>query len=90
MKRHANPKPDKADLRRFREVALEAFPELSVQFCSHGDLGGHRAPRDHTLAFRLVDSRGKFRSNVVWVMPQSLRSWTADDIRAAVDRSNGR
>ena len=83
MKRHANPKPDKADLRRFREVAREAYPESTVRFCSHSDLGGHRAPRDDTLAFRLVDSRGKVRSNVVWIMPQSLRSWTATDIRAA-------
>ena len=90
MKRHANPKPNKKGLDHLRSVAREAFPNLSVRFCSHGDLGGHRAPRDHTLAFRLVDARGKVRSNVVWVMPQSLARWTAQDVRSAVDRANGK
>ena len=90
MKRHANLKPDKAGLQHLRRVAREAFPKFSVRFCSHGDLGGHRAPRDHTLAFRLVDDRGKFRSNVIWVMPQTLSTWTADDVRRAVDESNGK
>lgn len=90
MKRHANPKPSKNALAQFRKTALEAFPQLTVRFCSHGDLGGHRAPRDHTLAFRMVDQRGKFRSNVVWVFPQGLTSWTAENIRNAVERSNGR
>ncbi len=88
--RHANPKPDKEGIQHLRRVAREAFPNLSVQFCSHGDLGGHRAPRDHTLAFRLVDARGKFRSNVIWVMPQTLTTWTADDVRRAVDTSSGK
>ena len=90
MKRHANPKPDKDGLEHLRRVAREAFPGHSVRFCSHGDLGGHRAPRDHTLAFRLVDAQGKFCSNVIWVMPQALKTWTADDVRRSVDRSNGK
>ena len=90
MKRHANPTPDKAGIQHLRRVAREAYPKLSVQFCSHGDLGGHRAPRDHTLAFRLVDARGRFHSNVVWVMPQTLTNWTAEDVRRAVDESNGK
>ncbi|MEM7165365.1 MAG: hypothetical protein AAF581_07875 [Planctomycetota bacterium] len=90
MKRHANPKPSKKALQHLRQVAAEAFPGHTIRFCSHGDLGGHRAPRDHTLAFRLVDARGKFRSNVVWVFPQELEQWTADDVRSRVERSNGR
>ena len=73
-----------------KRVAREAYPNLSLRFCSHGDLGGHRAPRDHTLAFRTVDSRGKFRSNVIWVIPQTLKTWTAKDVRLAVERSNGK
>ena len=36
----------------------------------------------NTLAFRVVDSRGKFRSSVLWVLPQELPSWTAEDVRA--------
>ena len=90
MKRHANPKPDPDDLEHLRQVAREAFPHWTIRFCCHGDLGGHRAPRDHTLAFRLVDAQGRYRSNVVWVMPQSLAHWTAEDVRQAVDRSNGK
>jgi hypothetical protein len=90
MKRHANPKPSKEGIKHLRIVAREAYPQCSIRMCSHGDLGGHRAPRDHTLAFRLIDSRGKIRLNVVWVMPQSLLSWTAADVRRSVDASNGK
>ena len=90
MRRHANPKPSKENIKHLRKVAREAFPQYNIKFCSHGDLGGHRAPRDHTLAFRLMDERGNFRSNVVWVFPQSLGFWTADDVKKAVDQSNGK
>ena len=90
MKRHANPKPDKSGMAHLKRVAREAYPNLSLRFCSHGDLGGHRAPRDHTLAFRMVDSRGKYRSYVIWVIPQTLKTWTAEDVRHAVERSNGK
>lgn len=90
MKRHANPKPSKAGLAHLKQVAREAFPELTLEFCSHGDLGGHRAPRDHTLAFRLVDVQGKYRSNVVWVLPESLEQWTVQHVQDAVGRRNGR
>ena len=90
MKRHANPKPSKSGKAHLRAVAKEAFPKLQIEFCSHSDLGGHRAPRDHTLAFRLKDSRGKYRSNVVWVSPQSLFNWTKQDVLDAVAKANGR
>jgi hypothetical protein len=72
-----------------RRVAEKVFPGCSIRFFSHGTLGGHRAPRINTLAFRLVDGRGRFRSNVIWVAPQDLRGWTAEDVRRAVDASNG-
>ncbi|GAB4158391.1 MAG: hypothetical protein Tsb009_35580 [Planctomycetaceae bacterium] len=90
MKRHANPKPTKAGLAHLRQVASEAYPDYILQFCSHGDLGGHRTPRDHTLAFRLMDRHGKYHSNIVWVMPQYLLSWTPEDVRRRVDQSNGK
>jgi hypothetical protein len=76
--------------RIWRMVTRASPRAVSICFCSHGDLGGYRAPRDHTLAFRLVDARGKHRSNVVWVMPQYLSNWTAEDVRRAVDQSNGK
>lgn len=59
-----------------RRVIREAFPQFVPVFGAHSDYGGHRAPRDHTIAFRLQDERGKFRSNVVWLMPDWLATLT--------------
>jgi len=59
-------------------------------FGSHGDYGGHRAPRDRTISFRLQDARGRFRSNVVWLMPDWMSSLTAGNIRAMVAEANGK
>ena len=73
-----------------RRVILEAFPDLVPVFGAHGDYGGHRAPRDHTIAFRLQDIRGRFCSNVVWVSPNALGALTVSEVRSLVDRANGR
>ena len=73
-----------------RRVIREAFPEFAPVFGAHSDNGGHRAPRDHTIAFRLQDERGKFRSNVVWLMPDWLATLTVGNIRALVAESNGK
>jgi hypothetical protein len=70
-------------------VIREAFPDLEPVFGGHSSYGGHRAPRDHTISFRLRDVQGKYRSNVVWVMPEYLASLTPGDIRALVSRANG-
>ena len=84
-----NRKATKDELAHARSVIKEAFPNLVPIFGAHGDCGGHRAPRDHTIAFRLQDERGKFRSNVVWLMPDWLASLTVEDVQALVARSNG-
>ncbi|MDF1814121.1 MAG: hypothetical protein P1V20_18090 [Verrucomicrobiales bacterium] len=89
MKRHANPKPTHCGKAHLKKVAKEAFPKYTLEFCSHSDLGGHRAPRDHTLGFRLKDSRGNYKSNVIWVMPQALQNWTSQNVRNAVKKANG-
>ena len=73
-----------------RRVIREAFPDLEPVFGSHGDYGGHRAPRDHTISFRLRDERGTFRSNVVWLMPEWLGSLTVGDVESLVSRANGK
>jgi hypothetical protein len=73
-----------------RRVIREPFPELVPVFGAHGDYGGHRAPRDHTIAFRLQAERGKFRSNVVWLMPDWLSTLTVADVQAMVARANGK
>jgi hypothetical protein len=73
-----------------RHVILEAFPGFVSVFGDHSDYGGYRAPRDHTIAFRLQDERGKFRSNVIWLMPDDLAALTVADVLATVARANGK
>ena len=73
-----------------RRVILEAFPGCVPVFGAHGDFGGHRAPRDHTFAFRLQNQRGQFCSNVVWLAPGALASLTVSGVQRMVDRADGR
>ena len=66
------------------QVIQEAFPEYEVVWGSHGDYGGGRAPRDHTLSFRLRDRWGKYHSNVIWVNPAGLSRITVEWVRRMV------
>jgi hypothetical protein len=84
-----NRKATKEELEHARSVIREAFPDMVPVFGAHSDYGGHRAPRDHTIAFRLQDDRGRFRSNVIWLMPDSLGTLNVADVQALVARSNG-
>jgi hypothetical protein len=72
-----------------RGVIAEAFPEYTAVFGGHSSYGGHRAPRDHTISFRLRDQFGQYHSNVVWVTPEWLSSLTPVDVRSLVERANG-
>jgi len=85
-----NRKATKSEMARIRRVIKAAYPDLTPVFGGHGAYGGHRAPRDHTISFRLQDERGQFCSNVVWVMPDHLRGLTPEDIRGLVERANGK
>jgi hypothetical protein len=85
-----NRKATKAEMDRVRRAIKEAYPELTPVFGGHGAYGGHRAPRDHTISFRLQDERGQLRSNVIWLMPDQLRELTPANIRGLVARSNGK
>jgi hypothetical protein len=85
-----NRKATKEEMLYARRIIKEAFPDLIPVFGAHGDYDGHRAPRDHTIAFRLQDERGKFRSNVIWVMPDWLGTLTVADVQAMVARANGK
>ena len=84
-----NRKATKEELAHARRMIREAFPDLEPVFGSHGDYGGHRAPRDHSISFRLRDEGGKFRSNVIWLMPEWLGTLTVADIESLVGRANG-
>lgn len=84
-----NRKATRAEKARATRVIEEAFPGMRPIWGAHGDYGGHRAPRDHTIAFRLQDDRGRFRSNVIWVMPNQLAHLTVEDVRAMVGNAGG-
>lgn len=88
--RHANRKPTKDEKAHATSVIKSAFPDCDVVWGSHSSYGGHRAPRDHTIAFRLRDSMGKFRSNVIWILPRNLSSLSAQGVRDLVAQANGR
>ena len=87
---NVNRKATDAELDHARQVISEAYPEYQVVFGGHSAYGGHRAPRDHTISFRLRDSMGKYRSNVVWLMPDWLSRLTPGQVRAMVTAANGR
>ena len=87
---HYNRKATKSEMQQVRRTIEAAFPDCEPVFGCHGDYGGYRAPRDHTIAFRLRDSSGKYRSNVIWLMPDALATLTPADIHRLVDESNGR
>lgn len=86
---HSNRKASKEEMRQATQVIREAFPHYQVVWGGHGDYGGHRAPRDHTISFRLKDQHGRFRSNVVWILPDWLLALTVDMVKEMVARANG-
>jgi hypothetical protein len=86
---HANRKATKAEMRCATQMIKQAFPNYDVVWGGHGDYGGHRAPRDHTISFRLRDRRGKYRSNVIWLMPDWLAGLTVESVKSMVERGNG-
>ena len=85
-----NRKVTKTEKAKAARVIKEAYPEYEVVFGAHGEYGGHRAPRDHTVAFRLRDKEGKFRSNVIWLKPDEFSKLTVALVARLVERSNGR
>lgn len=85
-----NRKATAGEMAHAAAVVRAAFPEFEPVFAGHSAYGGHRAPRDHTISFRLRDARGKYHSNVVWILPRYLATLTVADVRALVAHANGR
>jgi hypothetical protein len=71
-----NRKATKEEMAHTRRVIREAFPQYEPVFGGHSAYGGHRAPRENTISFRLMDEKGKFHSNVIWLMPDALLKLT--------------
>src|SRR5438067_9615963 len=84
-----NRKAAKSEMDHACCVIKEAFPDLEPVFGGHSSYGGHRAPRDHTISFRLRDQWGQYHSNVVWILPQHLASLTVADVRGLAAHANG-
>ena len=84
-----NRQATKSEMAHARRIIQDAYPDLTAVFGAHSSYGGYRAPRDHTISFRLRDSHGQFHSNVIWLMPDSLASLTVDEVRILVVRANG-
>ncbi len=85
-----NRKATKYERTHAKDVIRQAFPGMEPIWGGHGDYGGRRAPRDHTISFRLRDERGRFRSNVVWLDPERLASLTIGDVVYLVGRVSGK
>jgi hypothetical protein len=83
---HSNRKATSDEMAHATQAIQAAYPEYDVVWGSHGDYGGGRAPRVHTLAFRLRDRSGKYHSNVIWVSPEFLSSITPEWVRKMVKR----
>ena len=79
-----NRKATRAEKARATRVIEQAYPGMRAIWGAHGDYGGHRAPRDHTIAFHLQNKRGRFRSNVIWLMPDQLAQLTVEQVHAMV------
>ncbi len=76
-----NRKAKKQEMSHARRVIREAFPEFVPVFGAHSDYGGHRAPRDHTIAFRLQVE--------AWESDAApLRMWAATVARCKTDVSS--
>lgn len=50
---NVNRKSTRDENAHLKAVVSAAFPDCDVIVGGHGDYGGHRAPRDHTLSFRV-------------------------------------
>jgi hypothetical protein len=87
---NVNRKASKGEMTSAYRAIKEAFPDCEPVFGGHGDYGGHRALRDHTISFRLRDAKGKLRSNVVWLDPDQLALLTPAGVRALVAHANGK
>jgi hypothetical protein len=84
-----NRKATKKEMIHIIKIIKEAFPDYVPIFSGHGNYGGHRKPRDHTISFRLQDNNGKYHSNVIWLMPDLLMTYTIEDIKRMVNKGMG-
>ena len=87
---NVNRKATPREMDHLRAMVGRAFPDGVLVMGGHGDYGGHRAPRDHTISFRVRGPDGRFCSNVIWLHPDHILGVTSQSILAMVRRSNGK
>jgi hypothetical protein len=81
------------DVRRALRAAVAsavagAFPGCTAEF-SGGVERSRMATLGPTLGFRVKDSRGTYRSNIIWVDPTYEGTVSASWVEQAVKQSNG-
>lgn len=86
---NVNRKITLVEVEHLKAMVGQAFPDGRIVLGSHGDYGGHRAPRDHTISFRIRGPDGRYCSNVVWIHPDRILALTPQSVIALVRRSNG-
>jgi hypothetical protein len=68
---------------RVRLLVSNNFPDCAVEFI--GDPRGNI--RRHTFGFRIVDAKGKYRTDTIWIGPsfydQANRRWLTREITHA-------
>jgi hypothetical protein len=69
-------------------AVAEAFPNCTAEFCG-GVERSRMATRGPTLGFRVKDSRGKYRSNIIWIDPTYEGEVNAAWVAHSVKQSNG-
>ena len=80
-------KRKKANIRRrIAQHVKSLYPGCVAEFIGQG---GHAAKVSRTFGFRVLDGRGKYRSNIVWVDPTYEGEINEAWVRHAVDSSNG-
>jgi hypothetical protein len=74
--------------KRVGAAVAEAFPGCVADFCG-GVERSRMATLGPTLGFRVRDSKGKYRSNIIWIDPSYTGEVNAAWVQAAVKGSNG-
>lgn len=82
------------DVRRALRAAIanavaEAFPGCRAEFSGGVERSRMAKLGDRTLRFRVKDSRGKYRSNIIWVNPTYEGTVSASWVAQAIEQSNG-
>jgi hypothetical protein len=70
---------------RVRLLVSNNYPNCTVEFA--GDPTGNI--RRHTFGFRIIDSKGKYRTETIWIGPSFYNHPNKDWLTRQIRRANG-